>query len=102
MMRFSLQYESQRKGVNFGDPKGRKQTQIQIFRKDPKAPPFLIVKNPDRLDAAVLLLSGNELMVSNALENEKDNLGRVTASYESGTPVHFTTFQEFLKWLGIE
>ena len=102
MMRFAFQYESQGKSVVPADHKDLKPTQIQIFRKDPKAPPFVIIQDPNRPDAAILLLSGDRLMRNEALENEKDNLGKVTASYKGRTSVLFSTYQEFLKWLGIE
>jgi hypothetical protein len=102
LMQLALHYECLGKMAFGVDLKDLKNTYIQIANKDPKAPDFRILKDPTRSDAAILLLSGNRLMGNNELENEKDKLGKVTASYEGRPPVNFDTFQDFLKWLGIE
>jgi hypothetical protein len=101
MVRFALQYESQGQSIVPIGSGDSRPTQIQIFRKDTRAPAFLIVKDSDRPDAAAFLLSGGRLLKNEALEEEKDSLGKVTASYKGRTSVTFNTYQEFLKWLGI-
>jgi hypothetical protein len=102
LLQLALHYESIGKAVFSADVKDLKNSYIQIVRKDPEAPDFKILKDPNGSDASVLLLSGNSLMGNNELENEKDNLGKVTVSYEGRPPISFDMFQDFLKWLGIK
>jgi hypothetical protein len=102
LMQFALHYEVQGKMVFSVDVADLKNTKIQIFKKDSEASPFHILKDPKRPDAAVLLLSGTRIMSHDALEKEKDNLGKVVAYHEGRPPVEFDTYQEFLNWLQIE
>jgi len=102
LLQLALHYESIGKAAFSADVADLKNSYIQIVRKDPKAPDFRILKDPNRSDASVLFLSGDRLMGNNELEKEKENLGKVTVSYEGRPPVIFDTFQDFLKWLGIE
>ena len=79
-----------------------KKTYVKIFKKDKSASPFTILKDPNRSDAAILLLSGARVMNHASLEEAKDELGSVEVSYEGRKPETFDTFQQFLEWLQLK
>ena len=99
LFRLAHRYEIEVKLVATVDLANLKNTYIKILLKDPSAPPFIIIKDPNKPDASILLLSGSHVMNHESLEKAKDDLGRVEAFYEGKQPERFETYEQFLAWL---
>jgi hypothetical protein len=102
MTRVALHYAMEGEMSAFVDHEDFKKIHIQISKKDPGESPFHIIKDPNRSDATILLLSGTRLMNHGTLEKDKDVLGSVSVFYEGRSSVTFDTFQKFLDWFQIE
>jgi len=99
MMNVAMQIKSVGAMVFSADQEDLKKIQIHITLKDPKASPFLIIKDPERSDAAILLLQGTRVKRSNSLIATKDNLAAVTIYYEGKIYRSFPSYEDFWRFV---
>lgn len=77
------------------DQEDLKKIQIHIALKNPNLAPFLIIKDPERSDATILLLQGTRVKKSNSLVTAKDDLAAVTIYYEGKIYRSFASYEDF-------